>query len=181
MHWLDFLPKSLPRSRNKLCQYLFGLYNGVTLVRLDSWKEVNPSGLKIGPSQATSLGFLVSLEMTAESLQEQHHRDFSVAASRLARNDHWRDQNPFPTCHCEEPARATWQSQNKKRGDCFASLAMTDEEEPFLYMSFRTPAGGEKSLRRLYILFKNLRKGGIHSFPPGLSLARWLNLLHLVN
>jgi len=37
------------------------------------------------------------------------------------------------------------------RSSFHGSLEMTDEEEPFLYMSFRTPAGGEKSLRRLYL------------------------------
>ena len=34
-------------------------------------------------------------------------------------------EGPFFAYHCEEPDRATWQSPNKKRGDCFAPLAMT--------------------------------------------------------
>ena len=34
-------------------------------------------------------------------------------------------EGPSLACHCEEPDRATWQSPIKKRGDCFAPLAMT--------------------------------------------------------
>ena len=41
------------------------------------------------------------------------HRDFSFAASRLARNDTVEER--FPTRHFEEPIRATWQTPRKNR------------------------------------------------------------------
>ena len=42
------------------------------------------------------------------------------------------------------------------RSPFHGSLEMTNGEEPFLNLSFRTPERGEKSLRRLNLSFKNL-------------------------
>ena len=68
--------------------------------------------------------------MSLSSIRNRSDEDHNLSATKVRSEIEGLDmtvisEGPSLACHCEEPGSATWQSPIKKRGDYFASLAMT--------------------------------------------------------